>query len=189
MLNMFRARDIITAIVLAAGTASAGPISIGFLSLDLSSPISGQNTISLNNFTGLSLGCGAVDPSLPVCTPETITGVLVTRVQLGNNPIVTYTDILTADPAGTTALRTYADTFNLLSAVLTGTISTGSLTLPGNVHTTVNPAILADTLTQTQTIALLNVNQLTGVPEPATGALAAAAFAGMAFVIQRRASK
>ena len=112
------------AILTAAAVAGcrANLISIGFLSLDSDSPISGQNTITVNNFTGATFGCGNIDPIWPICQPAQIQGILQVdwRDQFGALSFDNFAVI--ADP-GQTPVVTYDGILTLVRADLIATIA------------------------------------------------------------------
>ncbi len=154
---------------------SAGTISIGFLSEDLDSPVFGQNTITLNNYTGP--GCGVDFAS---CTPVTITGTLAVVLQSGSVNV----DV-TSVPYGATNLFTYSALDSLVSATFTGTIAESTLTLFDSSTFIATQPITAELLFSDPGIALLTVTDgLTSpTPEPSFGlgiVLAAAAIAAKA---------
>jgi hypothetical protein len=158
--------------LLFAGTVSAAPIPIGFLTYDLGAPISGQNEITINNFTGATFGC-SVD--FPVCNDVTLSNILVTPN--GGAPI---------NVPGTFGPGTF-NPFQLIfpsttpftSFLFAATISPTALLAPGTVNVSNSVSATVDA----NGPAILYANPATGVPEP-SGILLI--FSGMAFVAALR---
>lgn len=152
-------------LVVAALSARAETITIGYLSYERGNPIGGQNSLVLYNYTGSTLGCGLVEALLPVCTEVTFTGTVQSDWLLSGEPF-TFNDPVTA-PAGLNLLVRTQDalTSALERAQFTGTIPAGLLLLADGRLMQTDGLVFSVGINEGTEIGTLSVEGVE-VPEP-----------------------
>ena len=158
-----------------AGRVSASTIDIGFLTFDHDAPINGLNEITINNFTGASLGCGVVDPSLPVCTPLNLINVALT-IQYLDSFGIAQTTVATSPnvypPGAFVPLSfVFSSAVNYISFQFSAQVNQTVLSLtPGGTFTALPTVISAPLIPNSAEIAILSLNSAPAgtMPEPAT---------------------
>lgn len=162
-----------------AVSMSASIVNIGFLTFDHDSPITGENQVTVNNFTGTAFGCGFVDSTLPVCTSLNLLSptLTVNFLNPSNVPQQLVVSASTIAPGTTSPFSfTFLGTKNITSIQFSGSVDQTSLSLfPAGTFSAASAVQSAPLVPGTTELVLLTLNPAaTGtVPEPATYGLLA----------------
>lgn len=178
---------LLTFAFLAAARVGADTVLLGDISYQPDTPITGLDSIFLDNFTDLpDLGCSI---TYPACSGLAISGTLNVTYQdaLGN----TQNALVTVDPAGPGSTSIYEFDPALItfeSAVLTGTVSPSTFTLGDGSTFISSGTFVSDILTPDVGFGSISVegNGASAVPEPAWSGLVAMSFLTLAAILSRR---
>lgn len=164
----------LTLLFASSATLDAGTIVVGYLSFDAESPSAGLNTVSINNLTGSSLGCGLFDSSFAVCDLLTFTGTL-TSIWETSDALIPFTDDPFSVDPGSLGIRTYYAPSQLYHVELTGSVGAGTYQRSGGTSFRTDGVIHTGQFVNG--IALLSVAE--EVPEPSSLLLCAGTLAAL----------
>ncbi len=146
----------------------SGSVIIGFVTFDHDAPITGQNEVSINNFTG----SGFCDGTFTACDPLIFQNISLTlSIQGGPNQV--YTSGPLGPGSSVPVSFVFPSSLNILSLVFSGTISPQSFQLFGGGTFIAGPAISSLPLVpNSNELSLLSVNAAgSATPEPSTALL------------------
>ncbi len=151
----------------------SGSVIVGFVTFDHDAPITGQNEVSVNNFTG----SGFCDGSFTACDPLIFQNISLTlTIQGGPNQV--FTSPALGPGSSVPVSFVFPNSLNILSLVFSGTISPQSFQLFGGGTFIAGPVISSLPLVpNSNELSLLSVNAaVTATPEPSTALLLCGGF-------------
>jgi hypothetical protein len=165
----------------------ADSVLLGDISYQIDDPISGINSVVLDNFTDLvDLGCST---TFPICDGLDISGTLsVTYLDSLGNTQSTVVTVGSTGPGSTPVFEFDPSLITFESAVLSGAISLTSFTLDDGSTFISTGIFTSDTLTPDVGFGVISVegNEANAVPEPAHAGLAVAGFMTFGAILLRR---